>query len=191
MGYERLIFWFWKSPTRLKCMQGQKTLSLSYMHLFLPYLLKDSQTIGSFFQTPPLRDANLRWLVWFVDFISISSCLIKQHLWVQCCFVSSVTGETTILPLQKRHLVARNEFAFSFRSTWKSTDGLMPRLFYYANLLSGTAENPTVCLRLKSVGNTVVFSKMTGTQHKIVAVLLSGGQSTQIKYLSKSTDTYN
>ncbi len=33
---------------RLTCMQGQKTLSLSYnMHLFLPYLLNDSQTIHS------------------------------------------------------------------------------------------------------------------------------------------------
>ncbi len=33
-----------------------KTHSLSYnMHLFLPNLLNDS-----FFQTPPLRDANLR-----------------------------------------------------------------------------------------------------------------------------------
>ncbi len=33
---------------RLTCMQGQKTLSFSYnMHLFLPYLLNDSQTIRS------------------------------------------------------------------------------------------------------------------------------------------------
>ncbi len=33
---------------RLTCMQGQKILSLSYnMHLFLPYLLNDSQTIRS------------------------------------------------------------------------------------------------------------------------------------------------
>ncbi len=33
----------------LTCMQGKKkkTLSLSYMHLFLPYLLNDSQTIRS------------------------------------------------------------------------------------------------------------------------------------------------
>ncbi len=31
---------------RLTCMQGQKTLSLSYnIHLVLPYLLHDSQTI--------------------------------------------------------------------------------------------------------------------------------------------------
>ncbi len=52
---------------RLTCMQGQKILSFSYnMHLFLPYLLNNSQTIRStihFFQTPHLRDANLQWLV--------------------------------------------------------------------------------------------------------------------------------
>ncbi len=39
-------------------------------------------------------------------------CLIKQRLWAQCCFVYSVTRETA---LQNRHLVAKNEFAFSFR----------------------------------------------------------------------------
>ncbi len=43
-------------------MQGQKTLSLSYnMHLFLPYLLTTNDSLNDlFFQTPPLRDANLR-----------------------------------------------------------------------------------------------------------------------------------
>ncbi len=48
--------WLWKvhilvlgvPNNRLTCMQGQKTLSLSYnMHLFLPYLLNNSQTICS------------------------------------------------------------------------------------------------------------------------------------------------
>ncbi len=43
MGNERFIFWFWESKHK-----GQKTLSLSYnMHLFLPYLLNESQTICS------------------------------------------------------------------------------------------------------------------------------------------------
>ncbi len=32
------------------------------MHLFLPYMLNDSLK-DSFFQTPPVRDATLRWLV--------------------------------------------------------------------------------------------------------------------------------
>ncbi len=50
MGYERLIFWFWESPTtgwHARCMQGKKkTLTLSYnMHLLVPYLLNDFQTI--------------------------------------------------------------------------------------------------------------------------------------------------
>ncbi len=57
-------------------MQGQQTLSLSYnMHLFLPYLLNDSQTIHS-----------------------------TIHF-----------SKPLFLPLQKRHLVAKNELAFSFR----------------------------------------------------------------------------
>ncbi len=41
-------FGFGIPNNRLTLMQGQKTLSLSYnMHLFLPYLLNDSQTIRS------------------------------------------------------------------------------------------------------------------------------------------------
>ncbi len=50
MGYERLILVLGVHNNRLTCMQDQKTLSLSYnMHLFLPYLLNDSQTIRSMF----------------------------------------------------------------------------------------------------------------------------------------------
>ncbi len=63
-------FGFGVPNNRLTCIQAQKTLSYSYnMHFFLPYLLNDSQTIrsnDSFFQTPPVRDANLRWLVDFI-----------------------------------------------------------------------------------------------------------------------------
>ncbi len=48
MGYERFKFLGGKPQNRLTCMQGQKTLSLSdNMHLFLLYLLNDSQTIHS------------------------------------------------------------------------------------------------------------------------------------------------
>ncbi len=61
----------------------------------------------SFFQTP-----NLQWLVRLVSFWFHQACNAwKQRLWAQCCFVYSVTGE--------RHLVAKNELAFSFRPTWK------------------------------------------------------------------------
>ncbi len=52
---------------RLTSMQGQKTLSLSYnMHLFFTLFaqrLPNDSLNNSFFQTPPLRDANLRWMV--------------------------------------------------------------------------------------------------------------------------------
>ncbi len=107
MGYERFIFWFWESPNnRFTCMQGQKTLSLSYnMHLFLPYLLNDSQTIRSTIHfSKPLLCVKLICGDWSIGLIFISSCLwclIKQHLWAQCCFVYSVTGETAILPAPK------------------------------------------------------------------------------------------
>ncbi len=48
MHNERFIFWFGSPNNRLTCMQGQKNLSLVLiMHLFLPYLLNDSQTIRS------------------------------------------------------------------------------------------------------------------------------------------------
>ncbi len=79
MGNERFIFWFWESSTTgWHACKVKQTRSLYYnMHLFLPYLLNDSQTI---FQTPPLCDANLRWLVRLVDYISIKF-LINQCLW--------------------------------------------------------------------------------------------------------------
>ncbi len=106
---------------RLTCMQGKKTLSLSYnMHLFLPYLLNDSQMIRSMINfSKPLLCLTLicgDWSDWshFHFIMPVMPCL-----WTQCCFVYSVAGETAILQLQKRHLVAKNEFAFSFRPTSK------------------------------------------------------------------------
>ncbi len=80
-----------------------KTLSFSYnMHLFLPYLLNDSQTIHS--------TIHFSKLLLFVTLL----CSDWSNSF-QCCFVYSVTAETAIFKLQKRHLVAKNELAFSFR----------------------------------------------------------------------------
>ncbi len=86
-----------------------------YFYLLAQRLPKDSLN-DSFLQTPPLRDANLRWLVWLDSFSFHHACnaWLKQLLWAQCCFVYSVTRETAIFTLQK-HLVAKNELAFSFR----------------------------------------------------------------------------
>ncbi len=73
------------------------------MHLFVPYLLNDSKNDlfnDSFFQTPLLREAKLRWLVLFILVLR----LIKQSLWAQCFFVYSVTGETAIFIAPKAAL---------------------------------------------------------------------------------------
>ncbi len=104
---------------RLTCMQGQKTLSFSYnMHLFLPYLLNDSQTIRSMINFyKPLLCVTLicgDWSDWSISFkaVFVSSVLL--------C-VQPLPGKQLFLRLQKRHLVAKNEFAFSFRPTLTST----------------------------------------------------------------------
>ncbi len=68
----------------------------SFITLLAQRLPNDSLN-DSFFQTPHLRDTNLRWLVDLSHFhfiMPVMQCLIKQHLWAQCCFVYSVTGET-------------------------------------------------------------------------------------------------
>ncbi len=60
---------------RLTCMQGQKTfifLRYAFVLTFFVQQLPNDSLNDSFFQTPPLRDANLYWLVWFH---------LKQCLW--------------------------------------------------------------------------------------------------------------
>ncbi len=107
---EMCILWFMKSPTTgwHACKVKKHFHCLIICIYFYLICSNDSR---------PLRDANRWWLVQLVNLISISLCLwclIKQCLWVQCCFVYSVTGETAIFT-QKQHLVAKNEFVFSFR----------------------------------------------------------------------------
>ncbi len=58
------------SPYRLTCMQGQKNTFIFLLYafifiLFAEWLPNDSLN-DSFFQTPPLCDANLLWLVDFI-----------------------------------------------------------------------------------------------------------------------------
>ncbi len=97
-----------------------KNTSLSYnVHLFSPYLLNDSRTIHSMIHfSKPLLCVTLicgDWSDWFY-FHSISPVMPDKAAFVRAVlFVYSVTGETAILPLQKRHLVTKNELAFSFR----------------------------------------------------------------------------
>ncbi len=102
---------------RLTCMQGQKTLSLSYnMHLFLPYLLNDSQTIHSTIHfSKPLLYVTLICSDWSISFkaVFVSSVLLCVQRYQGNSYFNA----------PKWHLVAKNELAFSFRPTWKVTDG--------------------------------------------------------------------
>ncbi len=107
-----LCFGLGVSNNRLTCMQGQKTLSLSYnMHVFLPYLLNDSKRFAQRFQTPPLRHVNLQWLVRLVSFSSHHAC----KAWLSSICERSA-ALCTALP---RHLVSKKKFVVSFRPTRK------------------------------------------------------------------------
>ncbi len=63
MGYERFIFWLWKSSTTDAC-KVKNTLIVLYAFIFT--LLAQRLPNDSCLQTPPLWDANLRWLVDFI-----------------------------------------------------------------------------------------------------------------------------
>ncbi len=85
-GLWKVHIWVLGSPAT-DCMQGQKTRSLSYnMHLFLPYLLNDSQTVH--FSKPRLcvRLICSDWSISFKAECSVTLC--TALLWK---------------PLQKRH----------------------------------------------------------------------------------------
>ncbi len=78
MGYERFIFWFWECPTigwhACKVKKHFHCLKICiYFFLFCSQLPNGSFN-DSFFQTPPLLDVKLQWLVWW-------SCL----LWLVYC----------------------------------------------------------------------------------------------------------
>ncbi len=121
MGNERFIFWFWSPQQQVDMHSSSKTLSLSYnMHLFLPYLLNDSQTIRSmiYFSKPLLCVMLIcdDWSDWshFHFIMPVMSDKAAFLSSVLLC-VQPLLGKLLFLPLLKQHLVAKNEFAFSFR----------------------------------------------------------------------------
>ncbi len=95
-----------------------KTLKCSYnMHLCLPYLLNDSQTIHSTIHfSKPLLCVTLICGDWF--------------RWLVIIWCTAVTRETAIFNAPKRHPVGEDEFAFSFRPTQRS---IFPR--WMSNML--------------------------------------------------------
>ncbi len=165
MSYERFI-----SQQQVDMHARSKN---TFIHF--PYLLNDSQTIRSTIHfSKPFFCVTLicgDWSDWSISFPFHKAAFVSAVL---LC-VQPLPGKQLFLPLQKRHLVAKNELAFSFRLTRKSTDGFKQQTRRAVNVnryIYPTGEAPPH-IECKSVGNTVaVFSKMTGTQHKVGAILL-------------------
>ncbi len=106
------------------------------MHLFLPYLLNDSQTVHF---SKPLLCVTLICCDWSHYHLVSPVILIKQCLWAQCCF--ALPGKPICVLLQKRHLVAKNEFAFSFRPTWKDQQVGGNMLMFHADINADAASS--------------------------------------------------
>jgi len=88
---------------------------------FLPYLLNDSQTIRSTIHfSKPLLCVTLICCD-SSHFHFISSGMPDKAAFVSAVLlcVQALPGKPLFLLLQKQHLVAKNEFAFSFRPTQK------------------------------------------------------------------------
>ncbi len=84
-----------------------KTLSLSFLHLFLPYLVNDSQTISLTIHFPkPILCVTLICGDWFNWSVSLTFHNKSSVCEGSAALFISITGETAILKLQKRHLVA-------------------------------------------------------------------------------------
>ncbi len=109
---DRFIFWFWESPTTGWHLPGQK--HLHFLIIWFIFYLICSTTAKWFAQLYIFPNPSFVWcqsavIGWFN---------LKQCLW-QCCCVTAIMGKQLVLTLQKLHLVANNEFAFSFRPTPK------------------------------------------------------------------------
>ncbi len=122
MCNERFIFWFWESPTTGWHACKVKKHFLSYnMHLFLSYLLNDSQTIRS--------------TIHFSKPLCVTLICGDWSNWSHFHFIMPVMPDKAVLlcvqryrgncyfTLQKLHLVAKNVFAFSFRPKRKDQVG--------------------------------------------------------------------
>ncbi len=101
MGNESSYFGF-GSPQQQVHMQGQKTLSFSYnMHLFLPYLLNDSQTIQSAINfSKLLLCLTLICGDWSISFPFHNKSSVCERSAALC---TALPGKPLFLPLQKRH----------------------------------------------------------------------------------------
>ncbi len=138
MGYERFIFWFWESPTTgWHACKVKK--HLHFLIICIYFYLICSTTRKRFSQrnfSKPLLCVTLICVDWSDWSISFKAVFVSAVL---LC-VQPLPGKRLFLTLQKRHLVAKNEFAFSFRPTQKSN---FPRL----NATSGGQYANVSCWR--------------------------------------------
>ncbi len=160
-------------------MQGQKTLSLCYnMVLFLPYLHKDSQTIRSTIHfSKPLLCVTLICTDWSIGLILISP---DKAVFSSATLCTALPGKTVFLPPQKRHLVAKNEFAFSFKPTsggkyanvscWRQTGiGFKKDSFQWFRVDAFFWETITLCtFRFQSLQDVFIHVDLLHTAWNII-----------------------
>ncbi len=119
---------------KLTCMQGQKTLVLKYAFIFtlLAQRLPNDSLNDSFFQTPPF---GLRLSDWS-HFHVIMPVTPDKAAFVSAVLicVQRYQGNPLFSPLQKWHLVAKNEFAFSFRTKQKTNKWAGNMLMFHVDL---------------------------------------------------------
>ncbi len=106
------ILVFWESPTTgWHACKVKKTHCLKiciYFFLFCSQLPNGSFN-DSFFQTPPLRDANLQWLVWWPSLLWLVFCVQRMSITERPSPLSPQLGDKhpnshvlDVSPMQKR-----------------------------------------------------------------------------------------
>ncbi len=113
MGYESSYFGF-GSPQQQVDMHARSKkhfIVLKYAFIF-SFFAHDSQTVRStihFFQTPPLRDANLLWLVWWPSLLWLVFCVQRMSITERPSPLSPQLGDKhpnshgiCVSPMQKR-----------------------------------------------------------------------------------------
>ncbi len=82
MSNERFIFWFWESPTTgwhaCKVKKHFHCLIICIYFFLFSQRLPNGSLNDSFFQTPPLLDAKLRWLFWWSSLLWLVNCMQRM-----------------------------------------------------------------------------------------------------------------